>query len=327
MKTFNKQLLLGLTGACLVFGYSSLLATETPRQSLSTSKDEKSLQKEADKDNVNQYLFKKKRDSYNFLEAELNKAIKDTEFTDDKTKVIKNLIVLGKDNKVNNMNENTKEQKILMVSWIDLTKDYNKHWGKRLKTHEPYKINYTTWLTVPDQVKDFCNKCKGIGMKIDDKDIDGKDKGKMMLSLRLQQYLGLLLTPGDKKTHFVEIWVKAKDIERPCSNSDISSSSCKNFAHNSLDKNSFLYKQFNKSHYLNEKKDNKLYPFTGLGYTYDWGNPKTHVGATEFIIEPKESGTWVDVSSIKSTEEYCEKNSLLTTLSQKSRGLSLVEDL
>ena len=318
MKTFNKQLLLGLTGACLVFGYSSLLATETSRQSLSTSKDENSSKKKVDKDNVNQYLSDHQEDSYKFLEAELNKAIKDTEFSNDERKVIKNLRVLG-NNKVNNIKdtENSNEEKILMVSWIDETKKYNHHWKEDLETHKPYKIDHTTWLTIPDQVKDFCNTCKGIGMKIDYEHIDDKDKGKMMLSLRLEQYLGLLLTPEEKRTHFVEIWVKAKDIERPCTNLDISTSSCKNFDHNSLDKNSFLYKQFNKTHYLNEKKDNKLYPFTGLGYTYDWGNPKTHVGATEFIIEPKESGTWVDVSSVKSTEEYCEKNSLLTTLSQK----------
>ncbi|WP_375496617.1 hypothetical protein [uncultured Nostoc sp.] len=304
IKTFNKQLLLGLTGACLVFGYSSLLATETSRQSLSTSKDENLLPEKEDKDNVNQYLFDKTRDSYNFLEAKLNEAIKDTEITDDKTKVIKNLIVLGKNNQVNNMNENSNEQKILMVSWIDLTDKYNKHWEEHLKKHELDKIDHTTWLTVPDQVKDFCNKCKGINMDI---------SGKMMLSLRLQQYLGLLLTLKDKKTHFVEILVKAKDIERPCTNSDISTSSCTNFDFNSLDKTSFLYTQFNKTHYLNKEKPKKLYPFTGLGYTYDWGNPKTHVGATEFIIKGnKEKPVEVEVVSIKSTEEYCQKNSLLT---------------
>ena len=318
MKKFNKQLLLGLTGACLVFAYSSLLATETSRQSLSTSKDEKLLP-EADKDNVNKYLFDEKRESYNFLQAKLNEAIKDTEFTNDKSKVIKNLMVLGKDNKVNNMNENSKEQKFLMVSWIDLKKNYNKHWEEDLKTHKPYKIKRTTWLTVPEQIKDFCNKCKGTNMKI---------PGKMMLSLRLEQYLGLLLTQEEKKTHFVEILVKAKDIERPCTNSEISTSSCTNFDFNSLDKTSFLYETFKKTHYLdkeylNKEESNKLYPFTGLGYTYDWGNPRTHVGATEFIIKQEKTGgveppgVDVEVVSVKSTEEYCEKNSLLTTLSQK----------
>ena len=305
MKTFNKQLLLGLTGACLVFGYSSLLATETSRQSLSTSKDE-NLLVQTDEDNVNNYLYKNERKSYDFLEAKLNKAIEDTKkFPTDQNKVIKNLIKLESNNNFNNIkeNENSNERKILMVSWIDGTKDYNQHWKERLKTHKPYEIDRPTWLTVPDQVKDFCNTCKGINMKI---------PGKMMLSLRLEQYLGLLLTRKDKKTHFVEILVKAKDIERPCTNPDISTSSCTNFDPNSLDQESFLYKQFNDSHYSLDAK--KMYPFTGLGYTYDWGNPRTSVGATEFIIT---KGKSVDVYSVKSTEEYCEKNSLLTTLSQK----------
>lgn len=312
MKTFNKQLLLGLTGTCLVFEYSSLLATETSRQSLSTSKDEKLLA-QTDKDNVNNYLYKNKRKSYDFLKAKLDKAIKDTQFPNNENKVIKNLWVLEKNNKLNNLreNENSNEQKVLMVSWIDGKKPYNKPW----KTEKTYKIQRDTWLTVPAQVKDFCNRCKGINMKI---------PGKMMLSLRLEQYLGLLLTPEDKKTHFVEILVKAKDIERPCTNSDISISSCTNFAPNRLEPESFLSKQFNVTHYFNKQKNNKLYPFTGLGYTYDWGNPRTYVGATEFIIK---QGTIVEVSSVKSTEEYCEKNSLLTTLSQKSRELYLVEDL
>jgi hypothetical protein len=58
-----------------------------------------------------------------------------------------------------------------------------------------------------------------------------------------------------------------------------------------------------------------LYPWTGLGYTYDWGiYPKTPLqtdaGLSEFIIflppntEPSVS---IEVKGVFSTEEYCKK--------------------
>ncbi|MBD2532112.1 hypothetical protein H6G97_22010 [Nostoc flagelliforme FACHB-838] len=300
MRKFNKQLFLGFTTAFFVLGSSSLLAIGTSRQNLSNSKEDKLLV-QTNKDNVNNYLYKNKPKSYNFLKKKLDEAIKDTNFPNNDSKVVKNLITLGTINKINNINvnENNNDRKVLMVSWIDGTKPYNKD----LMTNKTYQVKRTTWLTIPAQVKEFCNTCKGIGMKI---------PGEMMLSLRLEQYLGLLLKREDQKTHFVEILVNAKDIERPCTNSDITTSSCTNFDPKSLDKESFLFKEFHKTHDFQQKDG--LYPFTGLGYTYDWGNPKTSVGATEFIIKP---GTIVEVSSVKSTEKYCEKNSLLTKLSQK----------
>lgn len=40
------------------------------------------------------------------------------------------------------------------------------------------------------------------------------------------------------------------------------------------------------------------YPWTRLGYTYDWGDPTNHVGATEFILKP---GTYTLTTSPKKT--------------------------
>jgi len=43
-------------------------------------------------------------------------------------------------------------------------------------------------------------------------------------------------------------------------------------------------------------------PWTGLGYTYDWGNPDSEVGASEFILVP---GAAYQVKRAVPTAEYC----------------------
>ena len=47
------------------------------------------------------------------------------------------------------------------------------------------------------------------------------------------------------------------------------------------------------------------YPWTGLGYTYDWGNPQfPHFGVSEFVINPGQSGVSVFVKSMTWTRAY-----------------------
>ena len=43
------------------------------------------------------------------------------------------------------------------------------------------------------------------------------------------------------------------------------------------------------------------YPWTGLGYTYDWGNPDSEIGLSEFVIL---GGSTVGVDAVIPTEEY-----------------------
>jgi hypothetical protein len=46
-----------------------------------------------------------------------------------------------------------------------------------------------------------------------------------------------------------------------------------------------------------------MYPFTGLGYTYDWHpSSRRHIGVSEFVIEPHTRAT---ILSYASTEEHC----------------------
>ncbi|WP_339383948.1 hypothetical protein [Fortiea sp. LEGE XX443] len=176
-----------------------------------------------------------------------------------------------------------------MVSW-KYVKNPSQDWpvGKK-------KIDNQTWLTVFPQVQEFCQNCKGTGINI---------PGNIMLALRLQQYLGLILNRNSNKTHFVEMWVKAEDLTRPCIDPEINDSNCKVLPV-PVPKSSFILYDIYKNSYENDKKE--YYPWTGLGYTYDWGNPqKPHVGASEFLINAtSEKPVEVEVFAVKSTLEYC----------------------
>ncbi|MFO0210323.1 MAG: hypothetical protein ACK53E_05995, partial [Pseudanabaena sp.] len=44
------------------------------------------------------------------------------------------------------------------------------------------------------------------------------------------------------------------------------------------------------------------YPWTRMGYTYDWGNPNSEVGLSEFVIN---TGTAFEVKSVQTTDKYC----------------------
>lgn len=82
---------------------------------------------------------------------------------------------------------------------------------------------------------------------------------------RTRQYLGL--GPDSEYLYFLEFWVSPKSLIRPCEDREVTDSRCTSRERPPA----FTSKEF---------------PFTGLGYTYDWGNPSTEVGATEFLVVP-----------------------------------------
>lgn len=119
--------------------------------------------------------------------------------------------------------------------------------------------------------------------------------------LRLQQLNGL--PPSGDYKWFVEFWVKPEDLFRPCPDPEITDKECQSCGY-PKDTNS------SHAHWLRDYRANSYYecelydkyPWTQLGYTYDWfpGN-KTHVGLSEFVIK---AGKNVVVKGAYSTEEY-----------------------
>lgn len=104
--------------------------------------------------------------------------------------------------------------------------------------------------------------------------------------------------PKDKEnTHFTALWVDPADIIRPAYNMDATINSMEIY-------NSDIEPEFKEwfdsnilSSYYNEDK----YPWTRLGYTYDWADNGEEYGLTEFLIKDKSN---VTVEFTMTTDEF-----------------------
>ncbi len=157
------------------------------------------------------------------------------------------------------------ERYILTVSW----KHSNYYCPKNLDTAQVLNTGpYDLWITVAPELK---NKVKGTAKK----DID----------LRLEQMLGL---PPDSGYYvsFFEFWVRPEDMYRPCPDNEISDKSCKLAfpANVSPEYVTWMNAQRISRFFGGDPK--ARYPWTELGYTYDW-NPSNekHFGCSEFVIK------------------------------------------
>ncbi len=199
---------------------------------------------------------------------------------------------------------------ILMVTWTRA-----KYFSdpEKYRRGEPFTLYGDTWLTAAPLVRDICRRLS----------LDGP-----MLSLRLEQLLGL--PPGRQKDVFLEIWVDPVDLFRPCPDPEISDHEClvevpvvgRDALHDAargepwgctLERQvSGRYVTVHPGH-LRWMCDNwassygdedpfENYPWTALGYTYDWGNPEDHRGPSEYVSL---GGSEVMFHSLTPTELYC----------------------
>lgn len=117
---------------------------------------------------------------------------------------------------------------------------------------------------------------------------------------RLIQLLGL--PPNSVYSYFVEFWVRPSDLFRPCPDKEIADGKCDVCFPPNTDPDHIAWMNENRvSRYYQCDLYNQ-YPWTQLGYTYDW-NPenKTHVGLSEFVIGPNKK---IVVKAIYKTEDY-----------------------
>jgi hypothetical protein len=176
--------------------------------------------------------------------------------------------------------------KVLVVTWKS-----QGSYEKFLKpaTATPSNPDYAIWVTAAPQVKRFCG---GVAKANADK---------AALDLRLKQYLGLDRTWNYDV--FVEMWVDPADLFRPCVDPEVSDGTC-NLQFGSVApavKNIPDYKSFYSSLYFKSFRASNGVPWSGLGYTYDWGSPN-RVGASEFILAP---GSHYEVKAATPTAAYC----------------------
>lgn len=119
---------------------------------------------------------------------------------------------------------------------------------------------------------------------------------------RINQFLGLPpATERDNGRIFVEMWVKPGDMFRPCPDAEIDDTTCglEFPASATADHKDWMYGNYAYSYGFWQQTK---YPWTGLGYTYDWCNANTHVGASEFVVR---SGSTVNVTGIHQRATYC----------------------
>jgi hypothetical protein len=150
------------------------------------------------------------------------------------------------------------------------------------------------WVTAVPEVQNTCQQFTGD------------------IALRLRQLLGL--TPMQKFAHFVVIVVKQGDIFRPTVNPDptttlpcdcpIESNCGEAFPKGvSPEHVAWLANQMLGSYTISESSQVRTgYPWTRLGYTYDWRLGSTKYGASEFVIR---RGSVVTVEEIVPYETYC----------------------
>lgn len=189
-----------------------------------------------------------------------------------------NLVEINIDNK--NLIHKTIEGEdyILVVTWK--SKNYYPEAGQKYNTG-----NYEIWVTTAPEL---LNRMKNVKLKFQ--------------TLRLKQLLGLPPTAQNKI--FIEFWVRPQDLFRPCPDKEVNDNKCNcEFTINdSLD--------LNHINWINQNRIDRYYaiglysqyPWTQLGYTYDWNKKnKKHIGLSEFVIGKNKN---IYIYKSYSTEEY-----------------------
>ncbi|WP_375559530.1 hypothetical protein ACE193_17570 [Bernardetia sp. OM2101] len=174
------------------------------------------------------------------------------------------------------------EDYILMVTWKQNISYYEKY----LDSAHYNTGSYPIWVTTAPELAQRMQKEKA-------KDVN----------LRLKQLLGL--PPNAIYSYFIEFWVKPQDLFRPCPDSEITDNKCDLCFPENTDTSYMSWINENRvSRYYQCQIDEK-YPWTQLGYTYDW-NPKnkSHVGLSEFVIK---ENTNIIIKAIYTTEGYLNK--------------------
>ncbi len=189
-----------------------------------------------------------------------------------------------------------------VVSWIRAGQV--KGFGK---PGSAYTSSGSIWVTLAPHIQEFCKDF-----------VENYSSNPDQLNLRLEQRLGL--APASSKTHFIELKINTpadgKSLFRPCGDSTVTTTSCALQAPKSCDLNDkichqkadFFYQQYYSSYGSARPVE---FPWTSLGYTFDWAYKTAglggrfdfiQVGESEYVVPPN---TKMEVVSTMTTAEYC----------------------
>lgn len=173
---------------------------------------------------------------------------------------------------------------------------------------EAFQVSSYLFVTVPEEVREECKRSRCARMNAS------------QLDRRLKQLIGL---PPDADYRIVtQMWVRPADLFRPCTQVDPMVPTCPqlmtNAIHAGVDRSPFLLDQAMYSWRLpNRRTTEKVscakdfqnqtrgncfgFPWTRLGYTFDWRPSTDERGVTEFVVAP---GSTVIMESSGKQREY-----------------------
>lgn len=228
-------------------------------------------------------------------------------------KISRNLVPITSDNRDLIWENGIPGSRVLMLSWIK-TSDAKYYDGTIDPACAPASANCTLkadlWVTAAPEMKNFF-----LGMTPP--------------PLRIAQLLGVPPEYAAEERSMVELWVAPADMFRPCPDPEITDQECetafpadqfRTFTSTELVRategpgwNVFMNYTgwFNnrKTYIYNNARNypaSSPYPWTRLGYTYDWGST-SHIGLSEFVVHGRKqngSGISVGVRSLQSTAGY-----------------------
>ncbi|MCD8089334.1 MAG: copper amine oxidase N-terminal domain-containing protein [Clostridiales bacterium] len=179
------------------------------------------------------------------------------------------------------------EDEILPLKAIDTSKDsvlvctWNRY-PDSYKTGEEITISYgDVWVFTADEISEW-----------------GKENGMAEdMVLRMEQLIGL--PPQKGYTHFSLLWVSPEDLYRPARDSEIDDTAASlTFPEGTSEEYTEWFNSYAESSYNPHK-----YPWTGLGYTYDWSKDSGEYGLSEFVLK---DGSKALVEKTYTNEEFFE---------------------
>lgn len=198
------------------------------------------------------------------------------------SEVVQNLIPIVPENEYLHWREIDGVAQVRMVTLTGSPQYYQSSVGGDYDTGSHY-----LWATAVPEVQELCGQFS--------------DAERLM---RLRQLLGL--TPDAVITDFVELWVQPQDLFRPAADSEITDRTAGLVMPADVpDWYRTWFNQLRAVQYFHSwDPDHQAYPWTMLGYTYDWGGDEAsgHQGASEFVIR---AGATVQVIDIVAIPSYC----------------------
>jgi hypothetical protein len=181
---------------------------------------------------------------------------------------------------------NADKTKLLVVTWKKQG-DYQQFIKNNTQTAN--NPDFALWVTAAPQVKAFCSNYA--------------QQTPEQLNSRLKQYLGL--APDWQYDVFVELWVNPEDLFRPCVDPETKDKQCEIQVPKTFPAVANIpdYRQFYSNLYFKSFRASAGVPWSGLGYTFDWGNEQSNVGASEFILKPNSP---YQIKQVLSTHDYCQ---------------------